>query len=130
MKLLAVCSVRAGLRGVLALCLVFAGIAGCASGDRPMQLVSGTGAVYPPDARANGVEGYVVVRYDVSADGRVHNARVVDAQPAGTFDEAALQAVSRWRFRPPQRDGEAQAVTGLQSRLEFALEGGSAYEDY
>jgi TonB family protein len=130
MNRLAVTSVHASLRGALVLGLAVIGLFGCASGDRPLQLVSGTGAVYPPDARANGIEGYVVVRYDVAADGRVHNARVVDAQPAGTFDEAALQAVSRWRFRPPQRNGEAQPVTGLQSRLEFALEGGSAYEDY
>jgi TonB family protein len=130
MNLLAVSSFRAGLRGGLLACLALTGILGCASGDRPLQLLSGTGAIYPPDARADGVEGYVVVRYDVSADGRVDNVRVVDAEPRGIFDEAAVQAVSRWRFRPPHRDGEAQAVAGLQSRLEFALEGGSVYKDY
>lgn len=114
----------------IALCAVLVWLSGCASGDRPLQLVSGTGAIYPPDAKAQGLEGHVVVRYDVNAEGRVHNARVVAAEPPEVFNESALQAVSRWRFRPPERDGEAQPVSGLESRLEFSLSGGSAYQDY
>jgi len=112
--------------------LIFAGLllVGCASGNRPLQLVSGTGAVYPAQARAEGVEGYVVVRSDVGVDGLVRNARVVASSPRDVFDEAAVQAVSRWRFRPPERGGEPQPVNGLQSRLDFTLEGGEAYRDY
>lgn len=105
-------------------------LAGCASDSRPLQLLSGTGAVYPPDARAEGVEGYVVVSYDVDDQGRVDNTRVVEADPPDVFDESALQAVSRWRFRPPERDGEPQPVTGLRSRLDFVLKGADAYADY
>lgn len=114
----------------IVLCVVLVWLAGCAGGDRPLQLVSGTGAIYPPDAKDQGVEGYVVVRYDVNAEGRVHNARVVAAEPPEVFNESALQAVSRWRFRPPERDGEAQPVSALESRLDFSLSGGSAYQDY
>ncbi len=114
----------------IVLCGALVWLAGCASGSRPLQLISGTGAIYPPDAKEEGVEGYVVVRYDVNVEGRVHNARVVTAEPPEVFNESALQAVSRWRFRPPEQDGEAQPVSGLESRLEFSLSGGSAYEDY
>lgn len=105
-------------------------VTGCASGDRPLQLVSGTGAIYPPQAREQGIEGHVVVRYDVDVDGRVRNVRVVSASPPEVFDEAAVQAVSRWRFRAPERGGEAQPVSGLESRLDFTLEGGESYRDY
>ena len=105
-------------------------VAGCAGGNRPMQLVSATGAVYPPQARQQGIEGHVVVRYDVDAQGRVLNATVVSAAPREIFDEAAVQAVERWRFRPAERGGEPQAVTGLQSRIDFTIGGGEAYEDY
>lgn len=117
-------------RGILAaLCRpVIVAVAGCAGGSGTLPLVSATGAVYPPDARDAGIEGYVVVRYDVDAEGRVRNARVVDAVPPGVFEESALQAVSRWRFRPPaETEGP---VTGLESRLEFSLEGADRYEDY
>lgn len=105
-------------------------LSGCAGGNRPLQLVSGTGAVYPPLAKRQGVEGFVVVRYDVDTEGRVLNARVVEASPPDVFDESALQAVSRWRFRAPRRGGEPQPVTGLESRLEFSLEGGDDYSGY
>lgn len=104
-------------------------VGGCASRHAPLQLVSGTGAVYPPAARAAGIEGYVVVRYDVGIDGRVSNVRVVSAEPAGVFDESALQAVSRWRFSEPKRDGAPAPVEGMESRLEFRISGGDAYTD-
>jgi periplasmic protein TonB len=122
-------SVRAAacLAATLALVLV---VTGCASRNPPLQLVSGTGAVYPPEARAAGIEGYVVVRYDVGVDGRVGNVRVAAADPAGVFDESAVQAVSRWRFSEPLRDGVPAPVEGLESRLEFRLGGGDAYDDY
>ena len=115
-------------RLVLLLCVALA--AGCASGNRPLQLVSGTGAIYPPDARTRGVEGYVVVGYDVDVEGRVVNPRVIESVPPDVFDESALQAVSRWRFRAPEKGGEAQPVSGLHSRLNFVLGDGKAYADY
>lgn len=105
-------------------------LAGCAAQDRPMQLLSGNGPIYPPEARAAGVEGHAVVRYDVDIEGRVSNARVVASSPQGVFDQAALQAVSSWRFRPAERDGQRQAVDGLESRLDFRLKGGEAYADH
>lgn len=116
---------RPGL--LLALAVLLLG--GCA-GQRGLPLVSATAPVYPPQAREAGTEGYVVVRYDVDREGRVVNARVVDAQPEGIFEDSALQAISRWRFRQPEDDAEASTVTGLESRLEFTVEGGSRYEDY
>lgn len=105
-------------------------VAGCAGGGRPLELISGTGAIYPPDARDAGLEGYVVVRYDIDTEGRVRNARVVAADPPEVFDESAVQAVSRWRFRPPERDGQPQPVSGLESRLDFTTGGADAYADY
>jgi TonB family protein len=105
-------------------------LAGCAAQDRPLQLVSGTGPVYPPEARAEGVEGFAVVRYDVDEAGRVVNARVVDSSPQGVFDQSALRAVTSWKFRPAERAGEPQSVNGLESRLDFRVKGGEAYADH
>lgn len=117
---------RAAIVGVL----LVAALAACATGNGPLELVGGTGAIYPPEARAQGIEGYVVVRYDVDVEGRVQNARVVSASPPDVFDESAVQAVSRWRFKAPRRHGQPQPVTGLESRLTFSLEGSEAYEKY
>lgn len=104
-------------------------ITGCATGDRPIQLVSGSGPVYPSAAKAEGIEGTVVVRYGISADGRVVNARVESASPEGLFEEAALDAVRTWRYNPAIRDGRPVAVDNVLSTVRFQLQGGGLYDD-
>jgi protein TonB len=105
-------------------------LAACAADStRSLQLVSGSGVIYPPEAKARGVEGYVVVRYDVDAAGQVINPRVVEAKPEGVFDAAALETVSTWRFRAA-KGATAQVVEGVQSRVEFSLDSGDAYRNY
>ena len=95
---------------------------GCESnGGQRLRFVSGEGPRYPAEAQANHVEGYVVVAYDVGADGSVANAHVVDASPPGVFDAAALEAVSAWRFYAPVVDGKPEAVRDRSSRIEFKL---------
>jgi protein TonB len=56
--------------------------------------------VYPGGAYANGRQGWVVVRFNVDADGSVGRAAIARAVPGGPFNRAALRAVSNWRFRP------------------------------
>lgn len=105
-------------------------LVGCASGNRPLQLVGGAGPIYPPEARAEGIEGYVEVRYDVDVEGRVFNLAVVEAQPVGVFDAAALKAVASWRFNPRRENGRAVESLGRVSRVGFQLSGSQAYDDY
>lgn len=105
-------------------------LAACAAAPRPLQIVSGPDPVYPPAARSAGIEGRVTVRYDVSAKGTVVNPHIVEAEPESVFDRAALEAVSRWRFRPPVVDGQNAALRGRVSTLEFRLGGSDAYSEY
>jgi len=73
--------------------------------------------IYPPAALAAGIEGFVEVRFTVSPSGTVSGPEIVASEPAGVFEDAALAALSRWRYtRNP--DGEPLAVT---ERLEFNL---------
>ena len=96
-------------------------LAGCATGPRPLQLLAAADPEYPPAARAAGIEGEVTVRYDVTAAGRVANVVVLAAKPAGVFEEAALAAVTSWRFRPPTTGGEPSAAPGRVSVVRFRL---------
>lgn len=104
-------------------------LAGCAASGRSLELMSGSAVIYPPEAQAKGIEGYVVVRYDVDATGRVVNPRVIEAQPQGIFDAAALDTVSSWRFRPASGTRQPAVVKDVQSRVQFSLGGGEAYRD-
>ena len=97
----------------------------CASSS-PMQFLSGADMVYPPAAKTEGIEGYVVIRYDVTAQGAVANPEVVEAEPEGVFEEAALASIAQWRFRPATVGGEAVETSGVVSTLRFRL----AEDDY
>ncbi|MDE0419988.1 MAG: energy transducer TonB [Gammaproteobacteria bacterium] len=111
-----------------ALAVVLLALVGCASTGRPPQFIGGADLVYPTDAKANGVEGRVVVRYDVTVAGTVANAVVIESEPPGIFDDAALAAVRSWRFRPMVVHGEVVAAPMRVSELVFRL-GESAYDD-
>lgn len=61
--------------------------------------------VYPAGARAQKIQGRVIVSYSVSPSGAVSNVRVVSASPPGIFNAAAVAAVRQWRFKPSAQGG-------------------------
>ena len=77
-----------------------------AAANRPAASASDLRAIstpaprYPPQALRAGTSGEVQVEFTVGLDGSVSSARVVQANPARTFDREALNAVRRWRFEP------------------------------
>lgn len=103
-------------------------VAGCMStSSRPPEMLAAGGIVYPTEARAQKIQGYVKVVYDVAVDGTVANARVVEADPPGVFDAAALAAVRTWRFNPAVANNKVVATQGVVSRVKFKL---GESEDY
>lgn len=79
---------------------------------------------YPPRARQQGLEGWVVVEFTITPVGTVQDAVVVESRPSFVFDRAALKAVRRWRYNPKIENGVAVARPGVQVRLRFELGGG------
>jgi protein TonB len=75
--------------------------------DGELLLLTSVAPVYPQEARRRRITGWVDVELIVGTDGIPHEARVVTADPPATFDEAALTAVSRYRYEPFERDGLA-----------------------
>ncbi|HTQ99440.1 MAG TPA: energy transducer TonB, partial [Candidatus Acidoferrum sp.] len=76
---------------------------------------------YPSGAQANGVEGWVQVRFNITTTGAVSDARVVDSNPHGVFDKAAVDAIARWRYNPRTEDGQATETRGVETVLRFEL---------
>ena len=62
---------------------------------------------YPLSARRAGIEGEVVLRVTVSADGEARAVEIARSSGSEALDEAARKAIARWRFRPAQRAGIA-----------------------
>jgi TonB family protein len=70
-----------------------------------MRLLSAGQVTYPEDAQRRDIEGWVETQFIVGVDGVPRGARVVNNQPPGWFDEAALAAVAGYRYAPFERDG-------------------------
>lgn len=73
---------------------------------------------YPRQAAIDGVEGYVVFVFDVSSDGRINNVRKVKSVPEDVFDDAALHALKKWKFKPALDNG----VPVMQKDMIYTLE--------
>lgn len=56
---------------------------------------------YPTQAALQGIQGSVTLSFTVEPDGSVSGPVVTGAKPRrGIFDDAALRAVVRWKFKP------------------------------
>lgn len=62
------------------------------------MLISKVQPIYPPIAKAARVQGTVVLQATISKSGQIENLRVING-PA-MLQEAALDAVKQWRYKP------------------------------
>ena len=76
---------------------------------------------YPQSARERGIGGWVDVQFTVQADGALNEVTVVGAQPAGVFEQSALDAVRHWRYQPMVKDG-APVAQRARVRVRFAVQ--------
>ncbi|MCG8670074.1 MAG: energy transducer TonB [Pseudomonadales bacterium] len=76
---------------------------------------------YPRRALRNGIEGWVVVSFTVTSDGSVRSPKVVDSNPKGVFDQSAINAVMKFKYKPRMVAGQAVEVQGVQNKFTFKL---------
>ncbi len=65
---------------------------------------------YPRISRRNGEQGTVIVRVLISTQGAPEKAEVRTSSGFARLDQAALEAVQRWRFLPGRRNGTPEAM--------------------
>jgi TonB family protein len=76
---------------------------------------------YPRAAQRRNLTGTVDLMFTVSTIGTVTDITVLNAEPEGTFNQAAMKAVSKWRFEPVIENGVAlEKRTAV--RLNFDLQ--------
>ncbi len=78
---------------------------------------------FPEEARLKGIEGWVLVRFDIAEDGRVENVEVVDASPRNMFERDARKAVKKWKYAPRMSNGQPVRVVGREVQVDFKLAG-------
>ena len=77
---------------------------------------------YPARALTRGIEGYVVLLFDITAAGAVTNIRVVAADPEGVFDRSAIRALAKWKYKAPTEDGVPYGQQNMMTRMTYELE--------
>lgn len=76
--------------------------------------------VYPVSAAANGKSGCVDVVFGINPEGKMEGYSIRSSYPKGVFDDAAVIAVSKWRWEPT-RDNVAKKPVLTSVRLDFML---------
>jgi len=87
-------------------------------GARPLVRVN---PKYPISAARDGVEGWVVLAFDINPIGQVVNISIVDSQPKRVFDKAAKQALKKWKYKAKSVDGKAVAQQNFTVQLDFTM---------
>ena len=75
---------------------------------------------YPESARRQGVEGVTTLRFQVHTDGSVTEMSVVRSAGHPDLDQAAMEAVRKWRFEPARR-GKDPVVVWVTLPVRFEL---------
>ncbi|OAN88008.1 protein TonB [Marinobacter sp. EhC06] len=78
--------------------------------------------VYPRRALSRGIEGYVLLEFTVTRTGAVRDPVIIESEPPNVFDDAAVRAALKFKYKPKVVNGEAVDVAGVQNRITFRLE--------
>jgi len=88
--------------------------------DEPPRVLVSAPPRYPAQAEAQGIEGEVVARILVDAEGSVRQVTILSSRPEEVFDRAAVEALQKWRFTPAKLQGRAVRVWA-RKRVVFKL---------
>ncbi len=76
---------------------------------------------YPAVAQSRGLEGFVIVQFDVLSNGTVANVSVLESS-SSVFERSAINAAERFRFKAKVVDGVPLTSTGVQYQFTFKMD--------
>ena len=85
-----------------------------------LTLVKSVQPLYPSKATSGKIEGWVELDFTVTISGAVRDIAVHSTSAAGVFEEAAISALSQWRYKPVMHDAQPKAQRA-RIRIRFVL---------
>jgi len=61
---------------------------------------------YPSNLRKRNIEGQVIVTLRIDKEGEIHDLKINKSSGYQSFDQAALKAVSNWKFKAAEKDNK------------------------
>lgn len=78
---------------------------------------------YPRAAASRGIEGWVMLKVDVTEKGRVINVRVLNGKNTSYFAAEAKRAVEKWKYKPfLDKNNNPTKKEGLMIQVDFKME--------
>jgi len=90
-------------------------------GTIPHTTVSSKPIKVPKSLINNRVEAVAVVKYDVEKNGLPSNAKIVYSRPQGSLDQALLENMKTWVFKPAMKNGNKLITRNVISLSKFCL---------
>jgi protein TonB len=84
---------------------------GSRSGIAAPGILSKVDPAYPPSARKAGLEGTVILKIQIHANGRPGEITVARSTGHAVLDEAAIKAVGKWQFIPAKDRTSGRTVS-------------------
>ncbi len=121
---------------VMGVCCSQTAYAGSDERTAKYQSIERAQPIYPSQAARTGMTGWVVVEFTITDEGTVTNPVVIDTcawikpdssedrckdGPNPIFNDAALQAVLKFKYTPRMVDGVPVNTEGVKNRISFAL---------
>jgi protein TonB len=88
---------------------------------RAAAVIQSTNPVYPTQAQNQGIEGYVVVQIYINTKGELENVVVLESNPKGIFEAAAISSIKQWKFSEAI-DNNNPIASSLKQRIKFELD--------
>jgi len=90
----------------------------------PAKLLKRAAPSYPKNAMRRNIEGWVEVAFDIGTDGKPADIKVVNAQPEGIFEKAAMRSIKKWRFQPAKNELTDEIVVSkvTSTKVSFRLQ--------
>ncbi len=87
---------------------------------KQLEIVKFVEPRYPTRAARERISGWADVQFTVSKDGTPTEIEVIEVSDKGYFESATRQAVSKWRFKPRQFQGQViQQRVGVRVNFSF-----------
>ena len=116
-------STNSGFAAEIQIDLSLAGGLSLSGGDGDYLPIVKVAPIYPRRAQSRGIEGYVIVEFIVTKNGSVRDPIIIEAKPESIFNQAAMAAALKFKYKPRVVDGVAMEVAGVQNKISFQIEG-------
>jgi protein TonB len=97
------------------------GAAAAAANDTDVVPLVRVDPQYPARAMQRGVEGWVHLAFTITEAGTTKDIEVVEADPVNVFEDAAVAAVRKYKYKPKVQNGQPIERPGVELVLAFKL---------